>query len=272
MAGALLAPFAAGSVAEGAGAKAGAAQASREADANRAILADKVLTHVRIRGHQDGRSQYFWYRGTFYGQVTGQRTLPLLHIFGASSARMERKPDGSFGYRMREAGWFCDLETKQVVNEWKNPLNGKLVQPKHYNSAQESTIAAAGIQPAGALPPGVEYVGYVGEPSIDGDDVRTTEELLVRMPPRTPQDRARVATSLATFLAPRPALVKSPDNWVPCTLAYQTLGSWQPWLDMGDVTGVVTWRLAGRKCNRREDIPADIRERIENEHPEALGV
>ena len=236
-------------------------------------LADPLLTHVRIRGHQDGRRVFYAYHGTFYAQVSGQRTVPLFHVEGASAARMRRAADGSYAYELKEAGWFCDLETHAVVDETVNPLNGKTIRPRHYASGQRTRFTPdAKVVPAVELPPGMEYVGYLGRPSADQDLVWTTEELLVRTPGASPGSPGRVQTSLATFSANLADLMRAPDAWVPCRLNYQTLGSFLAWMEMGEVAGVITWRLAGRKSDRLEELPPALRARIEREHPEVFEV
>ncbi len=238
-----------------------------------ALIADPLLTHVRMRGHPDGRRCFFAYHGTFYAQVSGQRTQPMFHIEGASSARMQRQADGSFLYSMREAGWFCDLKTHEPQAEAPNPLTGRLVKPRHYNSAQQSRLTRDGVEPIIAKrPPGLEYLGTIGTPTVDTDVIWSTEELLVKMPGATPEAPTRVQTSLATFSTNLAELLVGPDAWVGCRLSYQTLGSFLPWMDMGDLTGVISWRLAGRKSDQVEEIPASLRARIEREHPEVLTV
>jgi len=41
---------------------------------------------------------------------------------------------------------------------------------------------------------------------------------------------------------------------------------------MGDASGVITWRLAGRKTDQLDELPPALRARIEREHPEVLAV
>ena len=238
-----------------------------------ALVADPLLTHVRMRGHQDGRRCFFSYHGTFYAQVSGQRTQPMFHIEGASSARMQRQSDGSFLYTMREAGWFCDLQTREPQAEATNPFTGKLIKPRHYNSAQQSRLTRDGVVPMiEKRPPGLEYVGTIGTPVIDTDVIWSTEELLVKMPGATPETPARVQTSLATFSSSLAELLRGPDAFVGCRLGYQTLGSFLPWMEMGGATGVISWRLAGRKSDKVSEVPPALRARIEREHPEVLAV
>jgi hypothetical protein len=247
--------------------------ANANAAAIAALVADPLLTHVRMRGHQDGRRCFFSYHGTFYAQVSGQRTQPMFHIEGASSARMQRQSDGSFLYTMREAGWFCDLQTNEPQAEATNPLTGKLIKPRHYNSAQQSRLTREGVVPMiEKRPPGLEYVGTIGTPVVDTDVIWSTEELLVKMPGATPGAPGRVQTSLATFSSNLAELLRGPEAFVGCRLGYQTLGSFLGWMEMGDATGVISWRLAGRKSDQVEQIPPALRARIEREHPEVLTV
>jgi hypothetical protein len=237
------------------------------------LFADKLLTHVRIRGREDGKPVFFWYQGTFYGQRSGERTVPLLRIEGASSSRTERQADGSWIYSLREAGWFSDLATHEVLHEWTNPLNGRVVQPAHYNSSQRTRFAADGVHPiVSKFPPGMEYTGYLGDPVVQGDDVWTTEELFVRVPSATAGAPATLQTSLATLSASRAELLQPPDGYVGALLAYQTLASWRPWMEMGADPGVISWRLAGRKCATAEGIPAALLARTRREHPDALEI
>ncbi|MBK6599690.1 MAG: DUF1838 family protein [Proteobacteria bacterium] len=215
-----------------------------------ALKQDPLLTHVRMRGRIDGRPCYYWYHGTFYGQVSGERTQALLAIEGVSKQIIEPQSGGDWLYRLREAGWFLDLASSTVVDEWRNPFNDRVVAPKHYSSAQQLTFGREAVKPAVAeLPPGMEWRGYITDPVIHGADVWSTEELLVKIPDKSGEARkARV----------------------PTTLAYQTLASWRPWMEMGDVAGVISWRLAGRKCQRLDELPAALRARVEQQTPEVF--
>lgn len=256
----------------GAAAALGSGAMTGRAASRAAVAVDRVLTHVRMRAHPDGRPCYTWYQGTFYGQRSGERTRALLHIEGASTSTTQRQTDGSWTYRMREAGWFCDPASRQIVNEWRNPFTEQIVKPGHYNSKQQLLFAADGtVTPViSPLPPGLEWQGLLTEPVVVGDDVWSAEELLVRIP-GPPGGNARVQTSLATLHASARDLQKPLRVWVPSTLAYQTLGSWLPWMEMGSATGVISWRLAGRKCASLAEVPASLRERIQREHPEVFG-
>lgn len=259
--GALGAALLAAPVSQAAGADA-AAGAANPADP------DTLETHVRMRAHPDGRPLYWAYAGTFYGQISGQRTVPLLAIEGISINRCEPAGAGVYAYSLREAGWFKDLATGQVLDEWLNPLSGRVVKPKHYYSPQRQRFTAEKTEPVLDRPfPGLEWTGYLGAPQRFAGSVWSSEELLVRTTnPDT--GAARVQTSLLTLHATAADLARTPKRVVPTTMAYQTLASWVPWMDMRDIPGVISWRLFGKKVERVEDLPQHIVERTRKLHPQ----
>jgi hypothetical protein len=247
---------------------AGAAAATAAAGTDAAADLDALETHVRMRAHPDGRALYWAYAGTFYGQVSGQRTVPLLGVEGISINRCT--PDGAsvYAYSLREAGWFKDLTTGQVLDEWLNPLTGRVVKPKHYYSPQRQRFTGAKTEPVLDRPfPGLEWTGYLGAPQRFTGSVWSSEELLVRTTnPDT--GAARVQTSLLTLHATAADLARNPKRVVPTTMAYQTLASWIPWMDMRDIPGVISWRLFGRKVERVEELPQDLVARTRKLHPQ----
>lgn len=257
------------------GAALGAPAASRAANLTTQRAApqlDKLLTHIRIRVHPDGRPVYFAYEGTAYGQRSGQRTVPLMHIVGASTSTSVKQTDGSWLYTQREAGWMCDLASQEVLQTWRNPFNDRVLSPRHYNSRQTLKMNDTGVAPvAASLPAGLEFHGAITEPVVIADDVWSCEELLVRVPSATPGGAAQVQTSLATLHAKLADLSRTANAWIPATFAYQTLQSWPAWMEMpADMPGVISWRLLGRKCATIAEIPEALRQRIQTQHPEVF--
>jgi hypothetical protein len=229
---------------------------------------DTLRTHVRMRANADGRPAYWWYSGVFYGQISGQRTVPLIGIEGISINRCRPAGDGEFTYMLREAGWFTDMTSGAVLDDWLNPLTGRKVSPKHYYSTQQTRFAGATIEPVLATPmPDLEWSGYLGAPQRIADSVWSSEELFVRtVDPAT--GAGRVQTSLLTLHAAASDLRRSESRFVPATMAYQTLASWRPWMDMRDVPGVISWRLFGRKFVTAAELPPDIAARTRKQHPQ----
>jgi hypothetical protein len=142
------------------------------------------------------------------------------------------------------------------------------VKPKHYYSPQRQRFTAEKTEPVLDRPfPGLEWTGYLGAPQRFAGSVWSSEELLVRTTnPDT--GAARVQTSLLTLHATAADLARNPKRVVPTTMAYQTLASWVPWMDMRDIPGVISWRLFGRKVERVDELPQALVARTRELHPQ----
>lgn len=247
-----------------------------------AILQDptaRLDTFCRMRCGPDGAKAWFGYEGTFFGKIEGRVAVPLMGIVGLSWNRAVEQAPGRYRYELQEAGYMVDLDTREVIDDWVNPLNGASTRPKHYRSGQETIFTPDTVTPATPLPHGIRYTGTISRPVVQGNSIWMSEDLLVSSPnsperyddPRMYSGPTRTATSLATFLSPVDSALDPDAAFVPCTLSYTTINSWRPWMLMGETPGVISWRLVGRKVARPEDLPTETRDRIERDHPELLN-
>jgi hypothetical protein len=217
---------------------------------------DKLNAVVRMRSGPSGTSLW-WYQGTFFGKPEGEITRPLLRIDGASRVSFEPAGSGRYRSRLEEAGFFSDLGTGRLLDQWRNPLNDRLVEPEHYRSSAVSLVTPDTVAPDVAqLPPGIVFEGRVTPFVSHGDSAWVSEELFVSAPSQDPREPAvKVQTSLATFHSRRSELEDEQRDFVPCELNYSTLATWRGWMEMGDRPGVISWRLVGSKLRSAAELP-----------------
>lgn len=236
-------------------------------------------TVMRIRSRLDGKPCFWWYQGTFFINVRGEVTRPILYIEGASVTRATKQPDGSYETFLDEAGFFCDLETQDILNRWTNPWNGLEATPRHYRSPQRNNESINGVKPLMAnLPAGMEYRGVLTEPVVHSGRVWASEELFVRRPNAEPGEPGQadspgpwnVQTSLATWQAAEADVRDEKRAFVSSTLAYNTLATPRPWLRLGDRSAMQMWRLFGAKVESPDQLPKRIRERVDAAQPDLL--
>ncbi len=232
---------------------------------------------VKVRNRAGGGRVFWHYEGDFYGKLHDESAVPLMRIEGASISYFRRKVDGTYEWSLAEAGYFVDLETREVLDDWENPLNGAVVEPEHYRSGQKAAmnfVGKGGFEPLEVtLPPEVSFRGDLSGPTIHGDDVWFGEELFFGSPSAQEQKdqpsvpSVRVATSLATWRAKLSEVLDDSIDFVSSTLHYTTINSWRPWMKMGETPGVISWRLLGSKHQEPNEIPEHLVNRIENDHP-----
>jgi hypothetical protein len=238
-------------------------------------------TVMRIRNRLDGKPCFWWYRGTFFINVRGEVTKPIMYIEGASITRATRRADGAYETFLDEAGFFCDPDSQEILSTWKNPWNGLEVTPKHYRSPQRNLETVEGVKPLMAnLPTDMEYRGVLTEPFVQNGQVWASEELFVRRPNPQPGPEGNpdspgpfnVQTSLATWTAREADLKNEKLALVPATLAYNTLATPRPWLRLGDRPAMQMWRLFGAKVQSPDEMPKRIRDRVNAAQPDLLRV
>lgn len=233
--------------------------------------------HVRMRGNLRGERSYWYYRGSVFGNVWGQSTAPMLSVEGVSFSLITALPGGRYRYSLNEAGYYGDPETGEITEKVMNPFTGKRYKPKNYLSPQtvifEPDLSVTPV--IDRRPPGLDYRGVIAPVSTFQNSVWSSEDLFVRMPLPNPDNDPdlpafRVQTSLASFTSDRGELLDPDRDFVPCQMNYQTLGTWRPWMGMGQTKGMISMRLTGTKCGV-DDLPVPIKERIARDHPAFFG-
>ncbi len=233
---------------------------------------------VRTRSRQDNVPVVWHYQGTFFGKLHNEKTVPLLYIEGASISRAAKQPDNTYNWELKEVGYFHDIDSHALLTTWKNPLNGAIVTPQHYKSSQRAAllyIGENGFSPIIDKPlPDLEFQGDLSGPDLLKDRVCFYEDLYLKMPevarsnpvPGETNQKIRTQTSLATWEASLSDLTNLDLDFVPSTLHYSTLGSWKPWMEMGDEKGVISWRLVGVKHKSPYTLPKRLFARINQDH------
>ena len=89
-------------------------------------------TMARIQGDLDfGKQKFGWYRGTVKGVRPGEKIRNLLGFEGFSFTRLQDNGDGTYNKLLREVGYYTDLRTGEVLDEWLNPYTDEKVKVVH---------------------------------------------------------------------------------------------------------------------------------------------
>jgi hypothetical protein len=93
------------------------------------------LAYARIQGDVDwGKQKYFWFNGYIMGVEPQKRIRNLLGATGFGAIRMNQRPDGVIERLCREIILYTDLESGEVIPEWKNPITGETVKVVHVDN------------------------------------------------------------------------------------------------------------------------------------------
>lgn len=259
----------------------GAAPASGEADLARAALDPEQNLRLYLKMNSDisGAPTYAWYSGHVFGVNQGDITRPLLGIEGFGQGRTVRQPDGTYKQSWKEVGYYKDLITGEIVEQWTNPYNGAQCDVMHINNRSVNLTFAPTVQP-------IVYPG--GEASMGGGYTRAGAsaahpftvpwfvtgdfvgvEMDARVTGTNPLDPAKWKRessgprysvteffaqygSLAELLDPKVSAVRSTGHWT-------RISPWLPWMLMGQAPGQCVLRCVTKKMAHYEDVPAHLR-------------
>jgi len=243
---------------------------------------DPLRIYTQLRGRLDGEPGLWWYTGRLWGKRVTDVSVRLFHVDGFSFNRVTLRDDGGIDQEMAEVGFWRDPNTKELLDEWINPLNGLRCLPIHYRSKQILTFGPNGHLTAPKDPSGrrLRLEGWISPAVFNGSLVWSSESLIVkrlRPDPDSNQDpltqgaTISTQTSLVTYTGRADDIANPDAPWVPCSMNYHSLNSgWYPWMRMGQEMGGISFDLFGRKLVKLEDIPARLRNLIDLRYPDFL--
>ena len=68
-----------------------------------------------------------WFKGYVMGVRPGEAIRDLFGFQGFGVSRLETQPDGGIARVLREVGYYTDLRSGEIMEEWHNPYSGETV-------------------------------------------------------------------------------------------------------------------------------------------------
>jgi hypothetical protein len=251
---------------------AGAAEAATGAAST--IPADpaaRARMRARIIGSTAGELVYMFYRLNIYGYDGGQ-LVPFFTMNHLSVNRWSKVAPDRYVTKTHECGVYCKFDTDEVLEEWENPFTKEKRKVWQFLGGPfDVTIGADGIVTKNA-----ELAPKPLRMEVYGDTVIVPTAASMARP--SPVDPVRFPKlyagptsyweSQATYASPRKQAF---DEHVTCADAFchfQNLGSWHPWLGMGQRPGRTYGNSHGAKLRSLDGIPLAARKGLEKYTPE----
>ena len=140
-----------------------------------------------------------------------------------------------------EQGYFTDLATGAVLDRWKNPYTGQMVDVPVTSSPPTRSFITPDLQfrSADKLPANVKFDMAAPAPEIIGDEIFFVERLYAS---RAPEGHApRFGYNENTTLRAKLSEVdRAGTATAPCQTSFDAIVSWRPWLKMGDRPGCMS--------------------------------
>ncbi len=228
---------------------AGAAVSASTAKAATAPLdlddpAGNLEAYIKARADTAGSEVIFYSRGMIHSHIPNRKPRVLFGTEALTISRVERT-DYGFAWMNREALFYTDAETGDVMNEWYNPFIERTVPVFHLrNPYVNSPYRIQGER-------GPWHYDY----HATGDDVIFYRDLMFFGP--NPMDREEYpnyvgsdfyqGAGLYNFACKRSDLDNPDMTSVPCISVWNSTRQWFPWMEMGQWEGGMIAATRGTK-------------------------
>ena len=224
---------------------------------------------MRVRGDSSGQDVVYYWSGTVYSFEPQKKKLELFKLEGFNIAKTVVNEDG-FELWTREAAFFEDPRTGDILESWNNPLNDSLVQViQIWNDPVNQDLT---FEP--------EYLPYITKilPSMDlGDQLCFHMEIFPYYPsplprskyPQFSQNDIYQAAEFFQFYADKTDLSNPALTSVPVSISWTRMSPWMPFMRMGDRTGNLLFSCRGMKLKGGfEALPDKIKKYVKLHKPE----
>ncbi len=214
-----------------------------------------------------------WFEGTVYAVVgDSSKVIPLLGLEGIGTMRCQPIEGGGFRVFNRELAFYKDLRTGQFIDEWQNPLNGKLVEtfPMHNMTVNAETAPILKIDVEGTeiSIPFPSTWQTIGDHVFSNFEIHTSVPSELK-PEEWPMESAGPMTRISEMFqrnASMSDLTNADLTSVPYAGTWTRLSSWYPWMLMGQAEGHMYFRANMAKLNSPDEIPAAFMEKAMQKH------
>lgn len=219
---------------------------------------------ARTRSALDGRDVTLWWSGDVFAWEPGQ---PYQRLFGFEGINVSRLVpiDGGYELLAREAAFYLDPASREILESWRNPFTGQENDVIHvWNDPANQRLLEDGPRGPFTLP-----VTNLGDQICFSMEIPLAypSPLTISGYPESSADDTYRALELFQFFAPANALTSTEDS-VPHTLSWMRMSPWLPWMRMAQRDGGLTFHCRGRKLQSYLDVPERTREYIAAHHPE----
>lgn len=224
---------------------------------------------IRIIGRNDGGISVRWTDGILTAHIDSV-TTPLFRVMSQIFSRHRKRSDGGYDSVVFELAYFADLETRELLETWRNPFTSATVTvpktvlgPTPYVITPQR-IATRDLQYSGGVPFNHRF-------TIDSvaDDLWITEMLDAVMPSPAPGVPGFGFHENFIYHANTRDLAERSQAHIEASVQKVNVLGWRPWMLMGDKKGLTMTRAHGRVIDTMQALPEAFR-RLNAAHGQGL--
>ena len=230
---------------------------------NTADMSSNLDAFIKVRLSLEPVDVVCYFVGNVYAYLPGQQAKHLFVLEGYNIGRAV-KVEGGYDLLTREAVFYKDPVTTEIIDHFDNPLTGERNEVLHiWNDPVNQQLRLDGPRAFGNVP------------VVIGDSVHLNADVFLTYPsalptakwPRESGSDTYQGAEIFRFISDR-SDIENDSPSAPCHISWVRLGAWLPWMLMGSTPGNLVYHTGGAKLASYAALPADIRAKVEANHPE----
>jgi hypothetical protein len=232
---------------------------------------DNLTALLKLQADLSGAPVYSGFPGKVWSWVPGEGNTLLFNTYGIGASKLEYSAeDKVYRFLHREALYYCDPRSGEVLSDWRNPLTGDTVEVLHIlNDPVNRQYSLSG----GPFAPPYPYQVYGDRVIFQIDVLRSTEKnpITRREYPLHAQQDLYQSGELWAITGSRRQLDDPRVTSAECHTSWKRIAMWLPFMEMGDRPGVLIYHSQSYKFMRGwSELPANIRTFTERNHAQYL--
>ena len=269
---------------------------------------DNIYAYAKTWGTLGEEPVFGGHEGVFFAVVGNRRAIPLFGYVGFGSLQFRILPNGDAEYRGKDATFYTDLKTGELLDTWQNPFTGKAVKVYPYINEQVTTTMPARYPAERMVTDAYRWEIAIGNAASRKEDATTYrgdqgesgktvpfvlpwrrignhyllswDWLLEVTNPVTTEGWPEASTGPVinpsehfVFFVPADELEDRGRPWATMTAGFFRQCPWLPWMRMGR-SGVLGRMFASSHSYKitggLDNIPRVVRARLERDRPDML--
>lgn len=241
---------------------------------------DNLETFIRMSGSLDETEDAIgWFSARIFSVIGDSKIIkPLFDLEGFGVSRHEKQADGSYKRYQLECGFYKDIRTGEIIESWKNPMNGKTCKVWHiHNNPVNAHLKEEFPLSFGAtkdetvqMMPFLLPWTFTGDTAFGAFDVNLDWKSPLdpaTWPEASPGERVRVS-EYQQWSFPIDQLGDKSRAKIYTNGGWQRIATWLPWMRMGQSEGHLFYRSHIKSLRGVDEISPKIRAYAEKHYPE----
>lgn len=232
---------------------------------------DAAFIFRKVLYSLDDRLIFWWMDIVRYQQVENALSPQWRLLTGAISQVIPGPDDASYSVKSLAIPFYLDLETNKIIETYKNPITGEVVQPRTFGSGGPPSVTKFTIDGADDGPPRAGIVSAkrrepIGPVIVAGDECWVRADSVAEILFEGERKVFHV-NDMSDYHA-KWSDVTNPDiKSAPARKYFVDVLSWQRFLNMHEQPGGNVGRGPGGKVFKFEDMPGDWQKLVAERAP-----